>query len=99
MADRHASGGKLEHILDGASGFMFNTHILHALKFKDEWAITPEQLAELSPHMQDLVKGAGARIKAWSEKEREAYKHKHAGDAEAEEVDDDKPRRGRTPKE
>lgn len=85
MADpAKAAGGSLTHILNGTSGFMWNPDLLHALKFKDEWAITPEQLELLTPHMQRIVKGMGARTKGWTDKEREAFKRKRSPEAEVE---------------
>lgn len=82
MAVRHAAGGKLEHIEHGTSRFMYCTNMLDALKFKDEWAISPDEFENQTEHMQRIIKGMGARVKVWTDKEREAYKRKLAGHVE-----------------
>lgn len=85
MAERAASaGGRATHIIHGLSGFMYSPDLRHALTFKDEWAILPDELALLHPHLQEQIKKSGARLKDWTEREREAYKRKLEPAAEPE---------------
>ena len=76
MAVRAAGGATLLHIIDGKTGFMYLPEIEHALSFKDEYAIEPEVLATLPPLLQNKIKAMGAKIGAWTERDRAAFKNR-----------------------
>ena len=81
MADpKVAAGCRLDHITEGLSGFMHNVDVRAALARKSEFAVPPDEFQNLSPFMQKLVTGMGARLKPWTDKDRDAYRKKHHAD-------------------